>query len=298
MPYRSLELRVGVTIFFGALILAIGLMWFQGFQLGRTTYELQATFPMVGGIDPGDEVNVNGVERGEVKQVILRERDVLIRLTIDADVQVPVDSRVVLQSIGIMGERVVTIRLGESDRYLEPGAVLDGVYDPGISEALASLGKVMDNLQGLMEDLQQITDALIEGGNLKEAVGDLTVVARELRETITATTPELEEGVSAFNNSAKRFDKMLADNAGRLDSIMVSVEQASGDLPELIERVSEVTDALTKVARRLESGDNTIGALLEDRELLDRLEQAINNLDLLITDVRANPKKYLKVSVF
>ena len=49
MSYKSLEIRVGATIFIAALILSVGLMWFQGFQLQRQTYEILARFPMVGG---------------------------------------------------------------------------------------------------------------------------------------------------------------------------------------------------------------------------------------------------------
>ena len=126
MTYRRLELRVGFTIFLAILVLTVGLMWFQGFKIGRTTWDLHAVFPMVGGIDPGDVVNVNGVERGEVKRVELRDRDVLVTMKLRDVDGIPDDSRVVLQTVGIMGERVVSIILGESDVHVEPGAVLQG----------------------------------------------------------------------------------------------------------------------------------------------------------------------------
>jgi phospholipid/cholesterol/gamma-HCH transport system substrate-binding protein len=298
MEYKSLEVRVGATIFIAAVVLSVGLMWFQGFQLQRKTYEISAVFPMVGGIDHGDRVNVNGVERGEVKRVVLRDRDVFITMQINADVKIPDDSRVILQSIGIMGERVVGIILGESATYVEPGAVLDGVYDPGISEALASLGKVMDRVQDLTKDLQQITGALTEGENLKAAIENLVTVTEELKAVVQQNSPVLEEGIASFNSSAKKMDDVLGRNSTRLDSIMVSLEEASGDLPELFDSLEELTAAMTRITKRLESDDNTMGALLEDRQLLDSLQQAITNLDLLITDIRANPKKYIKVSVF
>ena len=298
MSYKSLEIRVGATIFIAALILSVGLMWFQGFQLQRKTYEILARFPMVGGIDSGDRVNVNGVERGEVKRVYLRDRDVLIKLQINAEVKIPDDSRVVLQSIGIMGERVVAIILGESDSFIGPGALLEGVYDPGISEALASLGKVMDDVQILTKDLKHITGALTEGENLRAAIENLVAVTEELKRVVTVNSPALEEGIGSFSSSARKLDAVLTRNSSRLDSIMLSLEKASGELPELFDSLEEVTGAMTRIAKRLENKDNTVGALLEDRQLLDNLQQAITNLDLLITDIRANPKKYLKVSVF
>ena len=233
-----------------------------------------------------------------MKRVYLRDRDVLIKLQINAEVKIPDDSRVVLQSIGIMGERVVAIILGESDSFIGPGALLEGVYDPGISEALASLGKVMDDVQILTKDLKHITGALTEGENLRAAIENLVAVTEELKRVVTVNSPALEEGIGSFSSSARKLDAVLTRNSSRLDSIMLSLEKASGELPELFDSLEEVTGAMTRIAKRLENKDNTVGALLEDRQLHDNLQQAITNLDLLITDIRANPKKSLKVSVF
>ena len=128
MNATSLELRVGLTIFIAALILVVGIMWFQGFKFADRTYEIHAIFPMVGGIDPGDEVNVNGVEKGEVRRVALRDKDVVITMRISADVKIPEDSEVLLQTIGIMGERIVSIVLGESRS--SPGRIKDSTRRP------------------------------------------------------------------------------------------------------------------------------------------------------------------------
>ena len=51
MDGKSLEFKVGLTIFLAAVILVFGIMWFQGFEMNRKTFVLYAVFPMVGGID-------------------------------------------------------------------------------------------------------------------------------------------------------------------------------------------------------------------------------------------------------
>ena len=173
---KRLELRVGLTIFIAAVVLIVGLLWFQGFEVGKRSYELNAVFPMVGGIDPGDEVNVNGVEKGEVKRVTLSGSEVRIRMAIYRDVEIPDDSQIILQTIGIMGERVVSIMLGSSKRHLEPGSTLKGIYDPGMSEVLASFGNIMGDLSELTKDISAIAETLTEGEDLKRAVGNLAVI--------------------------------------------------------------------------------------------------------------------------
>jgi phospholipid/cholesterol/gamma-HCH transport system substrate-binding protein len=278
MEYKSLEIKVGITIFVAALILTIGLMWFQGIKVGHGNYQIHAVFPMVGGISPGDKVNLNGVEMGSVKRVQLRDQDVFITMDISKQAKIPDDSRIVLQTVGIMGERIITVLLGTSDRFLEPGVTMQGVYEPGITEALAS--------------------TLTQGDKLKAIVENLTEVSGRLRTLIERDAPGFEEGVQSFRRSAATVDGLLERNSGNIDTLITSFAAASKDFPELVRRMRAVTDSLAEIADGLQKNDSTLGALVSDRALMDKLEKTVKDLDDLVADVKANPKKYLKVSIF
>jgi phospholipid/cholesterol/gamma-HCH transport system substrate-binding protein len=295
---KKLELKVGLTIFIAAVVLSVGLLWFQGFEIGKRTYEITAIFPMVGGVDPGDEVNVNGVEKGEVKRVSLEGTSVHIRMAIYSSVKIPDDSKVILQTVGIMGERVVSIMLGESDTYMEPGMTLEGIYDPGMSEVLASLGNITGDMTRLVQDIRTIAEALAEGDDLRKTVENLAIVTGELKELMSKNAPKIEDGITSFSRSAERFDLLLERNEGRIDSIITAVDEASRELPELARRVSAVTEAMNEVVQLFQSEQSTMGALMNNRDLLDRLERTISSLDELVTDMKANPGRYLKIEVF
>lgn len=295
---KKLELKVGLTIFIAVVVLSVGLLWFQGFEIGKRTYEITAIFPMVGGVDPGDEVNVNGVEKGEVKRVSLEGTRVHIRMAIYSSVKIPDDSRVILQTVGIMGERVVSIMLGESDTYMEPGVTLEGIYDPGMSEVLASLGNITGEMTRLAQDIRTIAEALAEGDDLRRTVENLAIVTGELKELMSENAPKIEDGITSFSRSAERFDLLLERNEERIDSILTAVDEASRELPELARRVGAVTEALHEVVQLFQSEESTMGALMNNRELLDRLERTISSLDELVTDMKANPGRYLKIEVF
>ncbi|HUV37237.1 MAG TPA: MlaD family protein [Patescibacteria group bacterium] len=298
MNQKSLEFRVGLAIFIASMILIIGLMWFQGFKIRRSTYVLNAVFPMVGGIDHGDEVSVNGVEKGEVENVLLREHDVLVTMKLTADVRVPEDSHVILQTIGVMGERVVVILLGQAEAVVGPGDTLQGIYDPGMSEALASLGHLMEDLTALTVDIRRIAGVISEGEKLEKTIDNLATITGELKRLIADNAPYLEKGIASFRNSAERVDGFLDRNTAHLDSVVVSLRYVTGELPELLEHLREVTGSLSELTRYLETDESTLGALLRDRELLDKLEGTVGSLDELIKDIKKNPKKYLKVEIF
>ncbi len=295
---KKLELRVGLTIFIAAVVLSVGLLWFQGFEIGKRTYEITAVFPMVGGVDPGDEVNVNGVEKGKVERVTLEGTRVHIRMAIYTSVKIPDDSQVILQTVGIMGERVVSIILGESDTYIEAGTTIDGVYDPGMSEVLASFGKIMGELSSLTRDIRAIAETITEGDDLRKTVENLAIVTDELKELMSDNAPKIEDGITSFSRSAVRFDSLLERNEERIDSIMVAAAEASREMPELVRRMSAVTESLHEVVEVLQSDESTMGALMQNRDLLDRLERTITSLDELVTDMKANPGRYLKIEVF
>jgi phospholipid/cholesterol/gamma-HCH transport system substrate-binding protein len=298
MEYKSLEIRVGFTVFVASLILVVGLMWFQGFKVGHGNYQIRAVFPMVGGISPGDKVNLNGVEMGSVKRVQLRDRDVLLTMDISRRARIPEDSRIVLQTVGIMGERIITVLLGTSETFLEPGATMQGVYEPGITEALAFLGNIMDDLTQLTKDMQQLTGTLTQGNKLKGIVENLAEISARLRALVERDAPDFETGMQSFRRSAETIDKLLARHEGNMDTLMTSFAEASKDFPELVKRMRAVTDELAEITNSLQKNDNTLGALMSDRVLLDKLEKTVHDLDELVTDVKANPKKYLKVEIF
>ena len=298
MQYKSLELRVGFTVFIASLVFIIGLMWFQGFKLARHTYEIHAIFPMVGGITRGDKVNLNGVEMGSVKRVVLREKDVLVTMDLASSGRIPEDSRIVMQTIGIMGERVVTILLGTSDRFLEPGSIMQGSYDPGVAEALAFLGSIAGELTQLTKDMRRITGTLTQGDNFKNTVENLSAITERLRTSIEKNAPGFDAGMRSFRRSAETVDQLLTKHSGNLDTMITSFTEASKDMPELVRRMRALTDTLASITGTLQEDDTTLGALLSDRRLMDRLEKAVKDLDDLITDIRANPKRYLKVEIF
>lgn len=297
MEYKSLELKVGFTVFIAVLAFSVGMMWLEGFKLRGERYEVHAVFPMVGGVSSGDAVNVNGVERGEVTKVSLRDRDVIVSMSIDIDTKIPEDSKVVLQTQGIMGERIVTIIVGRSEVIMEPGSMIEGVYDPGISEALSSMGKVMEDLHWLTADIREIA-LVLRGEEIAETLRNLADASEEITIMIRDLSPDLKSGAASFSSSAARADSMMARNEAKFDSIIVNLDEAAKMMPALAENIGELSTALKEVTDKLNSTDNTMGTLLNDKELLIKLEAAITGLDELVTDIKANPKKYLKVEVF
>ena len=148
MARRSLETRVGITIVLASLICIIGIMWFQRFKLVEKRYDFYVWFPTVGGLDKDDPIMINGVEKGRVGEIDLQKHGVLVKMGINEKVTFPTDSRISLKSIGIMGERFVSIRTGEAEGVVQQGDTLMGSLGSGLSEVMGAATKAARIVNG------------------------------------------------------------------------------------------------------------------------------------------------------
>jgi phospholipid/cholesterol/gamma-HCH transport system substrate-binding protein len=55
---------------------------------------------------------------------------------------------------------------------------------------------------------------------------------------------------------------------------------------------------LKEITARLRAGEGTAGRLLNDDELIKRLESTVAEMDTLMEDIRKNPGRYVKFSLF
>lgn len=66
----------------------------------------------------------------------------------------------------------------------------------------------------------------------------------------------------------------------------------------LIERADSSVKAFEEIALRVNHGEGTAGKLLSERDIYDKLNRMVDNVDALVKDIKANPKRYLKFSLF
>lgn len=298
MNDKSLEFKVGLTVFIAFLVCIVGLMWFEGFKIGEETYRIKARFPMVGGVKPGDAVSVNGVERGEVHEVELKNGGVDVTMGVEKGTFIPDDSKVILQAEGLLGGRIVSIVMGVSEVPVREGAVLEGVYEPGVSETFALLGGLMEDLGLLSENLGRVTELFTEEGSLRKALDNIASLAEELNTVIKDAAPDFRESAAALKSSAVNFDTILGRNSGRLERIIAGLDTTAAAMPGVVSRVDTLSALLVDISRRLKSKETTAGALINDREFLDQLQRTANSLEALIEDIKKNPGRYVKVEIF
>jgi phospholipid/cholesterol/gamma-HCH transport system substrate-binding protein len=143
---RSLEFKVGIFVFVGILILSWFVFRIGDVKLSTGGYHLRVMFGFANGIKIGAPVRVAGVDKGEVKEIKLTHSTdgkptVFIRIWMDGDTQIPVDSRAWVNTLGLLGEKYLEIIPGQDyNKLLVADSLLVG-EDPTSVQEVTDLAK-------------------------------------------------------------------------------------------------------------------------------------------------------------
>lgn len=331
------EVVVGATILVFLALIVAGAFWLSESYLGQGGALRLARFRTVGGLNVGSPVVLRGVRVGRVEEIRLAEGDwVETSLQIYPDVILPHSPAIVAASASLFGEWQASIVDLEEIRDGDPNVLREletaaaegddawpGATLPDIGQLTAQAGRIASdiasfssrietafneeavlNLQRSIREFHEVAD------QINEFTIEQTEVLGEVTESVRATTGIVSDAASSFQRTMARIDS--ATVAGRLDTIMTNTAEVSTDLRhavadfrELIgtinarrvsfDRIIGSTDSLFS---RLQEGQGTIGRLVGDSTLYVEASKAVAEFRELISDIRANPRKYFKFSVF
>ncbi len=288
MTEHANEVRVGITITVAGLLLVVGILWLGGFSFGDSRYGFSIMFTEVAGLVAGDKVTVAGLDAGEILSLKLAPfGKVVAEVEVDNDIRIPVDSRISVASYGLIGAKVISVRPGGSDVYIEQGAVVQGVYEKGLGDVVHEMGKALTGIQAVLKSADEILtdqegkdlvkDALVNANaasfDLRQATADLSVMATELR---------------AFVSEKK-------DPAGQAIDAM---ESAVVGFAEVTNELKIISASLDSIVRRVEGGEGTLGKLVNEDQVHDEFLAAIKEVRELVAAIRDNPNSFVRFSLF
>ncbi len=135
---KGLEFGVGLFIIIGLLCLAYLSYSLGNIGFGNDNYTLKAVFSTVSGLKNRSQVMMAGVSIGEVKKIRLKNDRAEIVMSIKKNVRLEDDSIASIKTMGIIGDKYVSITPGASDTYLKNGGVIMETQPPIDIESLIS----------------------------------------------------------------------------------------------------------------------------------------------------------------
>lgn len=294
------ELWVGLFVILGAFVTLFLLFTLTDAAMFRGRYIVTSTVKDASGVRKGDPVQMLGVGIGRVQKFVIGQRGVTVSLEIDGEYDtIPLNSRVELVSAGLLGGMVARVIPGTGTEMATNGSVLQGAVPPSIQDQaddLASQGKkTMTRVQELLSETM-VKDTHSSVKELDQLLKRLSSIAIEQQKELKGLTVSMR---AASDNVQKATSREEIDKAmKRLDTLSASAERTSLT-------VENSTKALDVVLGRIQRGEGTLGKMSTDDLLYTNLNKTLESVNAtslemknLLADLKANPKKYLKVSVF
>lgn len=300
------ELRLGLLIF-AALALFLWASIQGGTNLFKKQYDLHAEFANVQGVVAGAPVWFQGVEVGTVKALdFIAHGDssrVRISFTVNDRVWplVRTDSRVRIQSLNLFGEKMMEVTPGSSSApRVANGATLPSERPTDVTEIMARGDSIVADLAATTRDLREMM------AKVKRGEGSLGKLATSdaLYANLDATISQVRALTANLDQSQGAMRRSLTTVATSLDSVLTLVHSGDGSLgrmardPVLYENLARMTGHVDSALARVERGEGSLGRLSKDDATARHLEESLDQLQKLLADLQANPKKYFKFSVF
>jgi phospholipid/cholesterol/gamma-HCH transport system substrate-binding protein len=288
---RRLELKVGLLALGTLLLLLGGITWGRGWQLGVRTQEVVLHFPSGAGIEVGAPVLVNGVQKGSVRYIELRDGIVVLTARLDADVELRRDAhaRILLQEL--TGGRKVELFPGTAAEPLPRRQPIPGATAPDVGELVANLANFGEQLQRLSLRLDTTATALnavltpATQRNLTTAIEELTLLAQQLRSLAEGSRASVEESAENIALLSRRLRTLLEQNSPAIDRTLASLERLTrqaettlGNADSLLVQLQRSSATLEELLSALRSRKTLAGRLLQDEQLALQVDSTVTQL--------------------
>ena len=333
---RTNEFAVGLAVLAALALVVGGALWLSGTDVNQKQASYKARFRTVGGLGVGAPVTLRGVRVGRVEAIRLVENEwVETEFSIDRSVELPRKPAAISASASLFGEwsanivpleplpedPIIRNALLESDQM--GGEAWPGATLPDIGQLTAQASRIAGDVGDITQRIGQAFDSTALK-NMQQSVKDLAAISGRLvrfantqtdrvdrvSRSVSGTADAFAEGARTFQGAVARLDAATSDN--QLKEIIdntrgssVDLRQAAADLRSVIgaARANEaslvrVLQAADTLMTRIQAGNGTLGMLASDSTLYRETTKTVIQFRELLTAIQANPKKYLKISVF
>jgi phospholipid/cholesterol/gamma-HCH transport system substrate-binding protein len=296
---RDRELWVGLFVIGGVAATLIVLFTMTNAALFRGRYIVTTVVKDAAGIRKGDPVLMRGVNIGRVLKFDIDKDQVALRLEIEGEYRVPKDSRVEIKSIGLLGGMAADVLPGQSSELIHGGQTLPGGVGPGVLDKVNELSGSADQALARVQAL--LSDTTVR--NVEASSIELNGLLKELHSVTSEQRGELQKLTTSLRQTTESLQKAtsgpeLEQSVKRMDAITKQLDDASASFA----RSSRLAEA---IMARIDRGEGALGKLSKDEALYTNANEAVMSLNKaaaemakLAEDVRQQPKKYLKFSVF
>ena len=304
----SNETKVGVLAVISLTLLILGFNFLKGKDLFKKNKMIDAVFHDLGGLEKSNDVKVNGYKVGKVYTIGMKDNNMdesIVTINLNEDVHIPKDSKAIITST-LTGIWSINIAKGELHDFLKPGDTLATRLEATIVDdvkaqltpTLEKVRKTLDSLNSVFGKINGVLNAEAKQ-NIQQTLANLNTASNSINGLLDNQNGALAKTL----NNAEQLTSSLKENTDDIRATVGNAKKASEKLANLeiqptIESLQETIKQLKDVVVKMNSKDGTLGALINDKALYNKLNDAILSAEILMDDLRTHPKRYVNLSIF
>lgn len=311
----SNETKVGALAAVAITLLILGFNFLKGRNLFSNSHRIYAKYANVSGLAQSNAVFVNGLQVGTVYDIKPLDKSIdtiLVTLNLTKDIDIP-DNSIASIKTPPLATAEVDIAMGNSSTMLHLGDTIRSQATPGLLDnvlktvdpVLTQVSLVLHSVDSVLNKFSDILDPNTKN-NLRSVIAGFNNDAAALTVTINRINGLLDKesgSVSKTMDNLNSFTGNLAKNndalTGTLQNLKKTTDQlADGDLGKTLHQLDSSTAALQGILTKLNGTSGSVGALLNDKTLYNRLNSTVRSINTLVDDLKVHPKRYVNISVF
>jgi phospholipid/cholesterol/gamma-HCH transport system substrate-binding protein len=312
----SKEAKIGIVAIAGIALLYLGVNYLKGIYVLLNQTVLYGVYDKINGLEAANPITLNGFKVGQIKNVELMNNgkgSLLVTMVIYEDLKIPKDSKARIMSSDLLGSMKVNLELGKANLFLESKDTILSSIDSDLKEAInAQLSPLKNKAETLIGSI----DSILFSFN--------AILNKDAQKDLASSFSSFSNSLKNLENTSANLDGLLVNEKAKISKIFSNVESISTNLVANNQKISEIlfnfsaiTDSLAKynfkmtldnanksiadvseILKKINEGKGSLGLLVNNDSLYNNLNNASEELDLLMEDLRLHPKRYVHFSLF
>lgn len=318
---RWAQVKIGVVVVSALAIFSLMILNLEegmGLLSRKTTF--RAMVDHTQGLKVGSPVRMNGVDVGNIHRIAIADQtpDVEVTFTVKQEVapHIRTDASIHIRALGLLGDKFLEIQPGSASKpALPPNSIIVGKAGADITDLATGATETMEKVNAALDQIQQALAAITQGeGTTGKLVRDPELYDRsaQIVERLDRASEKSLYLLSKVERGDGTVGKLLTDQelynratlaVRELNDLTTKLNNQNGTLakladPELYAKLERLTAQGEHILGRVERGEGTMGRLVTSDELYERTDKLLMEMEQFLAEVKKNPTKYFKFSVF
>lgn len=295
----SYEIKTALLVMSGIFLFIVMINYLKSNDIFVSDRSFFAIYEDVEGVSTGTPVTISGFNVGSVQDISFYGDDakLLLKFRVENDFEFSSNSIAQIYETGLIGGKALAIIPVNGKNLAISGDTLQSDIAPGLTEL------VNDKLSPLQEKIESM---VVSADSLLIAVNSVFDI--ETKQNLTTSIENFSATIQSAKKSVDVLEEVLGNNENRLNSIIVNADQSlknfsnlSENFDELdlvIENLSKSSSNINSITSEIKSGNGLVNKVVYDEVFVESLDQISSNINLLLEDLRMNPKRYVHFSLF